>query len=85
VTISTPTRDDGEAPFLYVVTATSREEAAATALAICAREQELLDPDGQITTTASGEPACMVEQVTTGIPAADCGYAWNDRRATTAG
>jgi hypothetical protein len=81
VTVSTPIRDDGEEPFVYVVTAASRDEAAATALAICAREQELLDPDGQITVTASREPACRVEQVTTGVPADDCGYGWNDRRA----
>lgn len=83
VTICTPIHHDGEASFVYVVTANTAARAINLALAVCAREQELLAADGQIATDTTGESFRRVENVTAGIPARDRGYVWNDRRDTS--
>ena len=83
VTICTPIRYDGEAAFVYVVTANTAAEATDLALAVCAGEEELLAADGRIATDATGEPLCGVEDVTAGVPAPACGHVWNDRLDTS--
>jgi hypothetical protein len=68
VTIAGSERHDGEAPYTYVVSAESQQQAWATALSTHIRREESVD--------------CFIvpEQSFNGLPADDCGYHWNDLR-----
>ncbi|MFC8428576.1 hypothetical protein [Streptomyces sp. NPDC057253] len=68
VTIAGSERHDGEAPYTYVVSAESREQAWAVALSTHIRREESVD--------------CYIvpEKSREGAPAEDCAYHWNDLR-----
>lgn len=66
VTISGTEREDGEKPYTYVVTADCCDRAVEYALhAHC---------------SCGPEFGLRLESVEPGVPPADCGYHWNDRR-----
>jgi hypothetical protein len=68
VTIAGSERHDGEAPYTYVVSAETQEQAWATALSTHIRREESVD--------------CFIVPGKSheGVPAEDCGYHWNDLR-----
>ncbi|MFD0657822.1 hypothetical protein [Thermocatellispora tengchongensis] len=68
MTISGREREDGEAPYTYVVTAADYEEAIGKVKKIhqAEYEDELAD--------------LQLEEIFEGMPWEHCGYAWNDVR-----
>ncbi|MFF7750403.1 hypothetical protein ACFZCP_14270 [Streptomyces sp. NPDC007971] len=68
VTIAGSERHDGEAPYTYVVSAETKQQAWATALSTHIRREESVD--------------CFIvpEKSHEGVPAENCGYHWNDLR-----
>ncbi|MEO3863894.1 hypothetical protein [Acrocarpospora sp. B8E8] len=72
VTIAGRERFDGEAPFAWVVDAIDIFDAIGNALRIHCTSQEETVEDVKLIGTQSFE----------GIPAADCGYHWNDERSS---
>ncbi|MEU4726520.1 hypothetical protein AB0G06_43575 [Nonomuraea dietziae] len=68
VTISGREREDGEAPFTWVVNAESPWKAMCKAKDIHAESQEEAFDNMQI------------EEIFEGLPPEDCGYHWNDER-----
>jgi hypothetical protein len=69
VTIAGSERHDGEAPYTYVVSAESQQQAWSVALSTHIRREESVD--------------CFIVPAESheGVPAEDCGYGWNDLRS----
>jgi hypothetical protein len=82
VAIGTPQRHEGDEPWIYVVTATTTDQAATRALAAILADQQ--EPDFDPATVYLGEPSFIVLTVVSGVPLATYGRTWNDRRSTTA-
>ncbi|WP_043617305.1 hypothetical protein [Nonomuraea candida] len=79
VTISGTEREDGEAPYTWVVNAKNPHDATNKALKIHLTEATCVDLDDRaemIEALADLE----IEEVYEGLPPADCGYHWNDMR-----
>ncbi|GAA3537036.1 hypothetical protein GCM10022419_016060 [Nonomuraea rosea] len=79
VTISGSEREDGEAPYTWVVSAHSPEYAESLALSIHLQDARCVD----MTDLAEVEEEMAelrVEELREGLPPADCGYHWNDER-----
>lgn len=68
VTISGTEREDGEAPFTWVVKAETPWQAMCKSKDIHAENQ-----DGDLIDL-------VVEEIFEGLPPVDCGYHWNDER-----
>jgi uncharacterized protein (UPF0212 family) len=66
VTLAGPERHDAEAPYSWVVEAETVEAAITTAVAVMASEINSDD--------------IVFVGIEAGVPAADCGYCWNDLR-----
>jgi hypothetical protein len=69
VDVSGPEREDGQASFCYVVTALNRDAASKAAI-----DHHKAD---------TGNDDVVLVSIVKGVPAADCGFSWNDLRATT--